>query len=181
MIPLKEAVQEKHMNVTYLPFNQRMVKGCLTKKEYLLYLIQQKEIFKAIEENNILPSPYLYRAELVQKDIAGLIAEENNMLKVLDSSQKYSRYLRMLTADEKRPHIYMNYLALVYGGQMTKKVVPATTFMYEFENMPEAIQSIRRIQKDEWAAEVNKGFDFLISIFDELEMENLKCNEQQNG
>jgi hypothetical protein len=42
--------------------------------------------------------------------------------------------------------------------------------------MQEAIQSIRNVQKDEWAEEVNKGFDFNISILDELETE---CGKRQ--
>jgi hypothetical protein len=48
--------------------------------------------------------------------------------------------------------------------------------MYDFENMQECIQSIRRVQKDEWADEVNKGYDFIILIFEELES---LCNSGQ--
>ncbi len=54
-----------------------------------------------------------------------------------------------------------------------KKSVPSAGRMYDFDNMPEAAQSIRNVQKDEWADEVNKGFDFIITIFDELETECL--------
>jgi hypothetical protein len=57
----------------------------------------------------------------------------------------------------------------MFGGQMMKKAVPSTGRMYDFENMQEALQAVRRVQKDEWADEVNKGFDYLIAIFDELE------------
>jgi hypothetical protein len=48
--------------------------------------------------------------------------------------------------------------------------------MYVFGNAQEMIQSIRSVQKDEWAEEVNKGFDFNISIFDELEAECIQSN-----
>jgi hypothetical protein len=41
--------------------------------------------------------------------------------------------------------------------------------MYDFDNMMESMQSVRNIQKDEWADEVNRGFDFMIDIFKELE------------
>jgi hypothetical protein len=41
--------------------------------------------------------------------------------------------------------------------------------MYYFENMRESMESVRAIQKDEWADEVNKGFDFMIKIFKNLE------------
>lgn len=54
---------------------------------------------------------------------------------------------------------------------MMKKMVPSTGKMYEFDNMKEVIRSIRTVQKDEWADEVNKGFDYNISLFAELETE----------
>ena len=42
--------------------------------------------------------------------------------------------------------------------------------MYEFEgDMMELIGSIRAIQKDEWSVEVNKGFQYIINILDELQ------------
>jgi len=64
----------------------------------------------------------------------------------------------------------------MFGGQMMKKAVPSTGRMYVFDNTQEAIQTIRNVQKDEWADEVNKGFDFNILIFEELETE---CNNGQ--
>ena len=57
----------------------------------------------------------------------------------------------------------------MFGGQMMKSKVPGSGRMYDFDNMMEAAGSIRSVQKDEWADEVNKGFDFMIEIFDELE------------
>jgi hypothetical protein len=50
-----------------------------------------------------------------------------------------------------------------------KSKVPGSGRMYDFDNMMECVGSIRAIQKDEWVDEVNKGFDFLINIFDELQ------------
>ena len=64
-------------------------------------------------------------------------------------------------------------MAIMFGGQMMKKSVPSSGKMDEFDNMPDAAKSIRNVQKDEWADEVNKGFDFIIMIFDELEAECL--------
>jgi hypothetical protein len=52
---------------------------------------------------------------------------------------------------------------------MMKEKTPGQGKMYDFENMMECAGSIRAIQKDEWADEVNAGFDFMIEIFKELE------------
>jgi hypothetical protein len=57
----------------------------------------------------------------------------------------------------------------MFGGQQMKKKVPSSGKMYEFENTKEGMQAIRKLQKDEWAEEVNKGYDFIIEIFNELD------------
>jgi hypothetical protein len=67
-------------------------------------------------------------------------------------------------------------MALIFGGQMIKKSVPSSGQMYVFDDMQEVIQSIRTVQDDEWAEEVNKGFDFNILIFEELEAQCLNAN-----
>ena len=51
---------------------------------------------------------------------------------------------------------------------MIKSKVPGSGRLYEFDNMMECVGSIRAIQKDEWADEVNKGFEFIIKMLDEL-------------
>jgi hypothetical protein len=90
-------------------------------------------------------------------------------MNILPITMAYSHYLSTLTKEERLPHVYLNYLALAYGGQMMKTKVPGSGKMYDFENMQEAVGSIRAIQRDEWADEVNKGFQFIINIADELQ------------
>ena len=53
---------------------------------------------------------------------------------------------------------------------MIKSKVPGSGKMYEFEgDMRELISSVRTIQNDEMADEVNKGFQYIINILDELQ------------
>ncbi|MBX2946128.1 MAG: biliverdin-producing heme oxygenase [Cyclobacteriaceae bacterium] len=168
MKPLKEATAEKHKQAERMPFNIRMFRAQLTKEEYLLYLIQQAKIFEAIEQKGT-PHPSLNRYDRVQADIQELQPTDGFQHEVLEGTRAYADYLKTLNAEEVLPHVYLNYLALMYGGQMMKKSVPSMGRMYDFDNMQEALLAIRSVQKDEWADEVNKGFDFLINIFDELE------------
>jgi len=175
MLPLKEATSIKHKQAERMPFNSRMFRGLLSKNEYLLYLTQQLQIFQAIE-NIGLPHTSLKRAYNVLADIDELKSQGFDSGSILNSTSAYVNYLVSLSYEQVLPHIYLNYMAIMFGGQMMKKAVPSTGRMYEFENMQEAIQSIRNVQKDEWAEEVNKGFDFNISILDELETE---CSKRQ--
>ena len=53
---------------------------------------------------------------------------------------------------------------------MMKSKVPGSGKMYEFDgDMRELIGSVRAIQNDEMADEVNKGFEYIINILDELQ------------
>lgn len=172
MLPLKEATGIKHKQAERMPFNTRMFRGLLSKNEYLLYLSQQLRIFQTIESIG-LPHSSLKRTENVQADIDELKAQGFYSSYVLSSTMAYVEYLGSLSYEQILPHVYLNYMAIMFGGQMMKKAVPSTGRMYVFNNIQESIQFIRDVQKDEWAEEVNKGFDFNILIFEELESE---CN-----
>jgi heme oxygenase len=175
MLPLKEATGIKHKQAERMPFNTRMFRGLLSKNEYLLYLNQQLQIFQTVESIG-LPHSSLKRTQHVQADIKELKAQGHNSDLILNSTSAYTDYLSSLSYEQILPHVYLNYMAIMFGGQIIKKAVPSTGRMYVFDNMEEVIQTIRNVQKDEWADEVNKGFDFNILILEELETE---CNNGQ--
>lgn len=169
MLPLKEATAKKHRLAEQKAFNQRMFRGELTEADYLLYLCQQAAIFEILEHRP-LPHPSLARLEKVKQDIIELGTNGHDIPELLPSTQLYVLYLESCDEEHRLAHIYLNYLAVMFGGQMMKKVVPSAGKMYEFERMPEALQAVRNLQKDEWADEVNRGFDFHIAIFEELNL-----------
>lgn len=168
MLPLKEATAEKHRIAEKMPFNNRMFKGELTKPQYLLYLVQQQEIFKTIE-NIGLPHPDLARTNKIELDIQELIESGCEKPLILNSTLNYCNYLSQLNYEDLLPQIYLNYLAVMFGGQIIRKAVSSKGNMYDFNEMREAMASIRMVQKDEWADEVNKGFDYHIKMFEDLE------------
>jgi heme oxygenase len=165
---LREATAALHSKAEKMEFNQKMFRGELSKKEYLDYLIQQSVIFTVIEQHQ-LPHPDLAREKKIFEDIKELETEINSKTLHLESTKEYGTYLQSLNNEDVLPHIYLNYLALAYGGQMMKSKVPGSGKMYDFENMMGCVGSIRAIQKDEWADEVNKGFQYIINILDELQ------------
>jgi heme oxygenase len=169
MLPLKEAIAEKHSLAEKMTFNQRMFNGEISKEEYILYLCQQLAIFDAIEIHE-LPHPALDRAGKVFEDIKELMGEGQIQITPLGSTNEYRKYLNTLTKEELLPHVYLNYLAIMFGGQMMKSKVPGSGKMYEFDgDVREIAGSIRAIQKDEWADEANKALDYNINILDELQ------------
>lgn len=166
---LREATAELHSKAEKMTFNQRMFKGELSKNEYLEYLRQQSVIFTIIELKGTLPHPNLAREKNIFDDITELEKEINSKTTHLDATKEYGIYLQSLDSEKLNAHIYLNYLALAYGGQMMKSKVPGSGKMYDFENMQECVGSIRAIQNDEMSDEVNKGFQYIINILDELQ------------
>ena len=164
---LKEATAELHSKAEKMEFNQRMFRGELSTDEYVKYLYQQVSIFDAIESEE-LPHLSLARTNKVKEDILEL-KSTFDIMNILPITTAYSHYLSTLTKEERLPHVYLHYLALAYGGQMMKDQTPGSGKMYDFENMQEAIGAIRAVQQDEWADEVNKGFEYIIIILDELQ------------
>ena len=166
MKPLKEATHIKHKEAENMLFNKKMFKGELTTDQYGWYLRSQLNIFKTIEDNFELPHKGLSRVEPVSFDLMSLGI---NTLICDEATRDYLEYLKGLSQENVNAHIYLNYLAIMFGGQMMKKNTPGPGKMYDFENMRECMESVRKIQKDEWADEVNKVFDFMIKIFKNLE------------
>lgn len=170
-LPLREATAELHRKAEKMLFNQRMFNGELTEFEYLNYLYTQSIIFQCIEEHDLsVFNPNIKRLKNIFSDIQEL--EKTNTQKIFDiqSAREYGVYLEQLNKSKLYPHVYLNYLALMFGGQMMKSKVPGSGKMYEFDgNVNEIIGSVRAVQKDEWADEVNIGFKFIIKILDELQ------------
>jgi hypothetical protein len=146
-----------------------MFRGELSKSEYLEYLRQQSVLFTIIESRGTLPHPALAREKSIFEDITELEKEVNSKTLHLESTKEYGVYLQSLDNTKLNAHIYLNYLALVYGGQIMKSKVPGSGKMYEFEDKQTAITSIRAIQQDSWADEANIGLDYVIKIYDELQ------------
>lgn len=168
MLPLKEAIDAKHREAEQMEFNQRMMRGELTRFEYSQYLFQLYGIFSAIERFP-LPHADLARSTKVLEDIDELNPGVVYHMHFMPSTFDYMLYLHTLTQEQLLPHVYLNYFALMFGGQMMKEKVMGLGRMYHFENMRDAMMAVRAIQKDEWADEANKALQYNIHIFDELQ------------
>jgi heme oxygenase len=162
--------------------------GNISKQEYKAYLCQQLLIFSSIEEKRRFPLPHesLKRLTNIFRDLSELdkmiikmrtSGESMNDLttstptynELTNSTRTYVDYLKRLNQKQLLPHVYLNYLALMFGGQMMKDKVPGSGRIYQFDNLQDAIMSIRSIQQDDWQYEVNKGFTYIIGMFNELQ------------
>lgn len=165
MTPLKEAIQELHTKAEQMPFNQRMFRGELSHTEYALYLCQLLNIFSALEKHP-LPHPSLARTAAIEQDLYSLTPDYTPH--IIESTQHYRVYLLGQTQEALLPHVYLHYLAIMFGGNIMKSRVPGTSNVYTFNDQPDALHSIRILQQDSWAPEAIVGLTYFIEILDEL-------------
>ena len=168
MIPLKDAIETKHRQAEQMEFTQRMIRGELNRFEYSRYVFQLYLIFGAIERFP-LPHPDLTRSTKMMEDIRELNPGNIYYLNAYPATLEYVVYLHTLNQEQLLPHVYLNYMALMFGGQMMKENIHGAGRIYDFDNMRELVGVIRNLQKDEWADEANTGLDYNIRIYDELQ------------
>lgn len=168
MLPLKEAIEVNHRKAEKMIFNERMMRGDLMRFEYNRYLFQLYGIFSSIERFP-LPHTDLARTTKVLEDINELNSEMLYDMYFTPSTFSYMMHLHTLNQEQLLPHVYLNYMALMFGGQMMKEKTPGSGRIYQFDNMKDVVMSIRSIQQDSWADEANKGLQYHIYIYDELQ------------
>lgn len=166
---LREATAVKHKEAESHPFNRNLITGKLTNEQYVLYLDTIADVFSFLENRVEMPESML-RMDRILEDIEELNPDETAPIQVFwDSTVTYLHYLSSRNEEELMAHVYLHYLALAFGGQVIKGSVPGSGRMYDFDNVQEVIGFVRSKQKDEWEEEVNRGFEFTIKIYDELQ------------
>ena len=163
---LKEATAELHRKAEKTEFSQLIFSGTIPEQEYAYYLFNMYHIHKALEDKFTLPHPSLNRCKAIEKDISVLIRLKMDLT---ESTKKYIAHINTLTEEQWRAHIYVNYLAIAYGGQMIKTKVPGLGTYYDIENMQECVGAIRALLNDDMADEARRCFMFAIRLFKDLE------------
>ena len=162
---LKEATAELHSKAEKTQLSQLIFSGTIPEQEYAYYLFNMYHIHNALESKYELPHPSLNRCKSIEKDLGGLIKLKMDLT---ESTKKYIDYINTLTEEQWKAHIYVNYLAIVYGGQMIKSKVPGLGDYYVIENMQECVGVIRAFLTDDMSNEANKGFQFNIDVLENI-------------
>lgn len=162
---LKEATAYLHSKAEKTQFSQLIFSGTIPEQEYAYYLFNMYHIHNALESKYELPHPSLNRCKAIEKDLDVLIKLKMNLT---ESTKNYIHYIQSLSEDQWKAHIYVNYLAIVYGGQMIKSKVPGVGAYYNIDNMQECVGAIRALLNDDMSDEANKGFQFNIDVLDDI-------------
>lgn len=160
---VRTATKDLHTELEDLPFNKKLFAGTLTPAERKAYLIVHHLIFSELDKHVHVD---IKRSALIDKDIMSI----DTPTKVPKIVTLYTDYLASEVCYIE-PHIYLNYMGLMFGGQIMKKRYPDTSNIYDFNNITEHREYIREhIVEDteKFIEEVKQGFRFHIQISKEL-------------
>ncbi len=175
---LKELTKKNHSNAERSWFAARMFSGKITNPEYAIYLKQQYESYKALENrfDNIdsdsgieFPDKRIKRAGNIWKDLVEMDPKAEN-LPVLESTKNYCSYIQTCPEDLLYAHVYVRYLGDLKGGQMIATRVPGKGMYYKFED-PAVLETLIRSklrEDDLFVEECKKCFTFAIDSFNNL-------------
>lgn len=165
---VRNANKDLHDLLENQPFNQRMFRGEQTELERAAYLSVHLDIFTELDKH--VPED-LHRVKYIQQDLDAL----GGYIDVPKSCLDYVGYLDSgslfpVTFDVSA-HIYLNYMGLLFGGQVMKKRYPNSSNIYTFVDVVTSREYIRsNVVKDtaKFIAEVRNGFEWHIDISREL-------------
>ena len=177
---LKELTKQNHSNAERSWFAGRMFSGQITKPEYAIYLKQQFESYKALEERfeNLdsncgveFPDQRIKRADSIHKDLIEM-DPDGDKLPILNSTSSYCSYIANCPDDLLYAHVYVRYLGDLKGGQMIASRVPGSGLYYKFEEPDTLEASIRsKLREDEeFVEECKKCFTFATDSFNDIKV-----------
>jgi heme oxygenase len=164
-------IKDLHDRAEKTVFAQRLAKGDLTPTQYITYLLAIGELFSAMEYSieYDIPDKNLYRSTIILRAYEEIQADYGPLVvPVIESAKEYKHFILGCAEDDQRnSHIFLNYMPLLMGGSMIKKVIPYSTAVYEFNSRPTCVSLLRGLKTSE--DQIVKGFAFYIKIMNELE------------
>jgi len=164
---IREGTNDLHDKLEALPFNQKMFQGKLTSEERFMYLNVHREIFSVLD--NYVPQQ-LRRVSNIEQDLNTFTTMR--LPDICPSSvYEYAGYLEfadyMPTKININAHIYLNYMGVMFGGQIMAKQYPLSSRIYQFEDLLEGRAYIREkvcVDTNDFIGEVREGFNWHIEI-----------------
>ena len=170
---LREQVKDLHTDAESCKFSQLLISGHISEYEYALYLSNLYLIYRTLEHSiNQIEHEYdfvpLFRTDRIAYDLQELNDES---LPTLPSTIEYVSYLKKLSGldpSKLLAHMYVRHFGDLYGGQIIRNKVPGKGSMYDFENRQQLIKSTRELLSPSMGPEARVGFQFAITLFEEL-------------
>jgi heme oxygenase len=168
MTTLQQATRELHTRAERTPLMQCLIKGNMSRSMWADLLYTQYVIFGSIEDRVAFDVHELHRAQRAFSDWQALGCSLPKCC--LPSLDTLALRLRSCDLEQIWAHVYVHYLALLYGGQIIRQRLPSDipTTLFEFQD-PEACKLYVRSHVDtHLAQEACDSFSLTIEYYNEL-------------
>jgi len=167
MTTLKELTWPAHKRAEHTHIMSALLNDQISKELYCDLLYTKYEIYRTIEDKVTFNNKDLYRAQAALNDWQTL---QCSLPQCIPSLDKYVTHLRSCDTDQIWGHVYVHYLAPLYGGQIIKKKIehrlPVT--LYEFVDAHAAIAEVRSHLGTHLVTEANLAFEHVIAYYQDL-------------
>jgi hypothetical protein len=167
MATLKELTWEAHKTAEQTQIMKMLLKNTISDALYCDLVYTKYLIYSEIEQRHVFQTPCLRRAPAALDDWQTMKYSLPKCLPVLDA---YLSHLRALSTHKLYSHVYVHYLAPLYGGQIIKKIIQHRfpTKLYDFDDVPAAIAEVRQPLTVDMAPEANLAFDVTTQYYIQL-------------
>ena len=176
MSKLKELTWENHKKAERMGHARKLLKG-MEPGEYYRFIYNQYVQYKALEDcarnKGLLKGiESICRQQGMDEDLAeletahGYHRDEDLLCPVVDD---YIEHVAQLDDEGLLSHIYVRHFGELHGGQMIKKRAPGSGKMYDFDDAPGLIATVRAQLNDDMAPEANVCFEYAMKLFEQLE------------
>lgn len=164
---IKGLTWDAHKRAEQTPLMHSLLKNTITPELYCDLVYTKYQIYNRIEQRIQFKTPGLARAQAALNDVQLMGC---HMPPVLSELTLFLDHLNTLSEHSLWAHVYVHYLAPLYGGQIIKKILQHRfpMSMYEFRDPEAAKQEIRQHVTVDMAPEANLSFEMTISYYNQL-------------
>jgi len=165
---IRNETKDLHDKVDSTPFVQNMIDGKQSPFARSRWLMSQYKILESLDSHVELQ---YQRLDHLKNDLLEL-----PVMSPAAPASAYQKHIRGLS--DPNPHIYLNYMALLFGGQILKKHYPTSSSVYQFPHITEARSYFRTFVptdlSPDYISEVRKGFQFQLAIISEISQNHVE-------
>ena len=161
----RESIRYVHEKAEKHPFAQSLAQGTICRSKWDAYLFNWMILHKTIEERHVIKKDQLLRTDRLFYDLIDC----RGRTPLVGNTLKYCDYLNDIDVDKLWSHVYVHYLAHLYGGQHIREQINWSSRFLLFEDPEGCIKYIRDNCENADTDEAISAFDWTIKIFDDLD------------
>ena len=167
MTTLKDLTWDNHKRAETTPLMKAVLKNQISDALYSDMVYTSYQIFATIEDRYQFATAELSRKQRALDDWQSI---QTSLPRDLPAITAYLERLRKINKRQLWAHIYIHYLATLYGGQVIKRIAGTRfpTTRYDYDQPDVCIAEIRANLDLDLADEANIAFEMTIAIYDEL-------------